>query len=93
MIYCVVPEMFKNTNVIKYGRTINIKDRFKEYGDLEVIRIAKVMDPVKAERELHELARIYFGKAVYRKEYYECEDRKKAIEVFDEIVHQRGICT
>jgi hypothetical protein len=50
-----------------------------------VIQVAEVNDLIKAERALHELARIYFGKAVYRKEYYECNNRLKALEVFKEI--------
>jgi hypothetical protein len=60
-------------------------NRFKDYGNLEVIKVCKVKDLIRAERELHELARINFGKAVYHKEYYSCEDKDKAIEVLDEI--------
>jgi hypothetical protein len=85
MIYCVVPEMFKDTSIFKYGRSTNVKERFRSYGDLEVIQVAEVNDPIKAERALHELAPIYFGKAVYHKEYYECDNRLKALEVFIEI--------
>jgi hypothetical protein len=53
--------------VIEYVRTTYIKERFNEYGNLEVIRIGNGMNPVKAEKEFHDLARIYFGKAVYHK--------------------------
>jgi hypothetical protein len=48
--------------------------------------VCKVKNLIEAERELHELARINFGKAVYNKEYYKCEDIDRAIEVLDEIV-------
>jgi hypothetical protein len=67
MLNCVVPEIFKGRSIIKYGRTTSVKGRFRSYGDLEVIQVVEVNDPIKAERALHELARIYFGKAVYHK--------------------------
>jgi hypothetical protein len=79
--------MFKGASIIKNGRNTDVKERFRSYGDLEVIQVAEGNDPMKAERALHELARIYFGKAVYRKEYYECDNRLKALEVFMEIAN------
>jgi hypothetical protein len=85
-IYCVIPEEFKGKNIIKFGRTCNYKSRFDAYCDLEIIKIGKVKDLIRAERKLHELARVYFGKAVYHKEYYSCDDIEKAIELFNEIL-------
>jgi transcriptional regulator NrdR family protein len=85
-IYCVIPEEFKEKNVIKFGRTCNCKSRFVAYGNLEVIKIGKVKELIRAERELHELARVYFGKAVYHKEYYSYDDIDKALELFNEVL-------
>jgi hypothetical protein len=85
-LYCVIHEEFKGKNIIKFGRTCNPKSRFRDYGELDVIKISEVKDVVRMERELHQIARIYFGKAIYRKEYYKCENLDKAMEVFDEIV-------
>jgi hypothetical protein len=86
----VIPEQFKGKNIVKFGRTNNLKSRFRDYGDLEIVKVSEVKDSIKLERELHQLARIYFGKAVFRKEYYSCEDLEKAIEVFDEIANLKA---
>jgi hypothetical protein len=53
--------------------------------------VCKVKNLIEAERELHELARINFGKAVYHKEYYKCEDMGRAIEVLDEIFEKNEL--
>jgi hypothetical protein len=50
-IYCVIPEEFKGNNIVKFGRTCNYKSRFLAYGDLEVIKIGKVKELIRAERE------------------------------------------
>jgi hypothetical protein len=84
----VIPEQFKGLNVIKFGRTSNCRIRFRDYGDLEIIKIAEDKDLVKVERELHERAKIYFGKAVFHKEYYLCDDISIAVEIFNEIVEK-----
>jgi hypothetical protein len=84
-IYCVIPEEFKGKNVIKFGRTINNESMFIAYGELEIVKVGFVKELIRAERELHELARVYFGKAVFHKEYYSCDDLQKAIELFNEI--------
>jgi hypothetical protein len=87
-IYAVIPEEWKGKDVVKFGRSINVKNRFREYGELEIIKVCRVRDLIKAERELHELARINFGKAVFNKEYYSCDANEKAIEVIDEIAEK-----
>jgi hypothetical protein len=86
-LYCAIPEQFKGKNVIKFGKTNNLKSRFRDYGNLEIIKTAEVKDVIRREKELHQLARIYFGKPAFHKEYYSCEDLEKAIEVFDEIIN------
>jgi hypothetical protein len=87
-LYCVIPEEFKGLSVVKFGRTTNVRQRFEAYGELEVLRVFKVQNHVKAERELHELARVYFGKAVYHKEYYSCHDTDLAIQILTEITRK-----
>jgi hypothetical protein len=86
----VIPEQFKGKNIVKFRRTNNLKYRFKDYGDFEILKIPEVKDVIKRERELHHLARIYFGKPAYHKEFYICEDLDKAIEVFNEIVNLKA---
>jgi hypothetical protein len=86
----VIPESFKGRKIVKFGRTNNLKSRFRDYGDLEIIKVAEVKDVIRLERELHQLARIYFGKAVFHREYYSCEDLEKAVEIFDEIVNLKA---
>jgi hypothetical protein len=85
-LYCAIPEEFKGINIVKLGRTCNCEFRFLAYGDLEVIKVGFVKDLIRAERELHELASVYFGKAEFHKEYYSREDLEKVIELFTEIV-------
>jgi hypothetical protein len=85
-LYCVIPEEFRGKNVIKFGRTINCESRFSAYGELEIVKVGFVKELIWAERELHELARVYFGKAVFHKEYYSCTEIDKAIELFNEII-------
>jgi hypothetical protein len=70
----VIPEEFQGKWVVKFGRTGNVRQRFEAYGELEILRVYKVQNVVKAERELHELERLYFGKAVFHKEYYRYDD-------------------
>jgi hypothetical protein len=84
-MYCAIPEEWKGKDVVKFGRSINVKNRFRDYGDLEIIKVCNVKDLIRAERELHELARINFGKAGFIKEHYSCDDIGWAIEVIDEI--------
>jgi hypothetical protein len=64
---------------------VNLRQRFETYGELEILRVFRVQNHVKAERELHELARVYFGKAVFHKEYYSCDDKELAIQILTEI--------
>jgi hypothetical protein len=89
-LYYVIQESFKGRNIVKFGRTNNLKSRFRYYGNLEIVKVAEVKDSIKLERELQQLARIYFGKAVFHREYYSCEDLEKAIEIFDEIVNLKA---
>jgi hypothetical protein len=84
----VIPEEFKGKSVIKFGRTVNVRQRFEAYGELEILRVFKVQNVIRAERELHELARVYFGKAVYPKEYYSCGDKELAIQILSEITQK-----
>jgi hypothetical protein len=85
ILYCVIPEEFIGKNVVKFGRTENVKKRFYSYGQLEVLRVFKVQNVIRAERDLHELARVYFGKAVFHKEYYSCDDTALAVDGLTEI--------
>jgi hypothetical protein len=84
----VIPEEFKGKSVIKFGRTVNLRQRFEAYGELEILRVYKIQNVVRAERELHELARVYFGKAVFHKEYYRCDDKELAIQILTEITQK-----
>jgi hypothetical protein len=88
---CVIPEKFKGKNIVKFGRTNNLKMRFREYGNSEILKIAEVKNVLRLERESHQIVRIYFGKAVFHKEFYNCEDMEKAIDVFDEIVNKSTV--
>jgi hypothetical protein len=90
----VIPEEFKGKNIVKFGRTENVKKRFYSHGQLEVLRVFKVQNVIRAERELHELARVYFGKAVFHKEYYSCDDTALAVDVLTEITQKyNGVVT
>jgi hypothetical protein len=86
MLYLVIPEDCRGKNIVKYGRSGNVLDRFRDYGDCQIIAVERVENMILAERELNELARIYFGVPVRGREYYKCEDIDKALEVFYEIV-------
>jgi hypothetical protein len=87
-LYCVIPEEFKGLSVVKFGRTVNVRQRFEAHGELEILRVFRVQNHVKAERELHELARVYCGKAVFHKEYYNCDDTDLAIQILTEITQK-----
>jgi hypothetical protein len=87
-LYSVIPEEYKGKSVIKFGRTVNVRQRFEAYGELEILRVFKVQNVLSAERELHELARVYFGKAVFHKEYYSCDDKELAIQILSEITQK-----
>jgi hypothetical protein len=88
MVYLVIPEDCIGQNIVKYGRSMNVLDRIRDYGKLQVIVVEKVKNVVRAERELNELARIYFGGPVRGREYYRCENIDKAFEVFYDVVNQ-----
>jgi hypothetical protein len=48
-LYLVVPEMFRSKDVLKFGRSCNIEKRFREFGDLEIIKVCKVKNLIEAE--------------------------------------------
>jgi hypothetical protein len=53
-IYAVIPIEWKGKDVVKFGRSINTKNRFREYGYLDIIKVCRVKDLIRTERELHE---------------------------------------
>ncbi len=47
-IYAVIPEEWKGKDVVKFGRSINVKNKFREYGDLDIIKVCRVRDLIKS---------------------------------------------
>jgi hypothetical protein len=54
MLYPVIPEDCIGQNIIKYGRSRNIFDRFRDYSELQIIAVENVRNILRAEREINE---------------------------------------
>jgi hypothetical protein len=85
-LYLIQTESDLDTNIFKYGRSVNPKYRFIAYGYLNIIKCERVKDMINAETELMTLARCVFGKPVRGKEYFQIDDLDQGIDLFNEIV-------
>jgi hypothetical protein len=85
-LYLVQPQEYLNSNIYKFGRTINPANRFVAYGNLTIIECLPVNHIFQAKTELMRLARCVFGKPIKGLEYFTIDDLSVGIDIIKEVI-------